>query len=67
MWRSGRAHQVRTEVYRFIRTMFVAVSIGMGAWFAYWNYLASPEEKAKLMQYLCKPDPVFGTRRQGCP
>jgi hypothetical protein len=66
MWRSGHARQVRTEVYRFIRIMLVGVLFAMGVW-SLWNYFASPEEKAKLMKHICKPDPVLGSRPTGCP
>jgi hypothetical protein len=66
-WRSGHADWVRRELYRLSLIGLCAVLV-LSAWVACWSYFASPAAKAKFKSDLCKPDPIFGTKRmKDCP
>jgi hypothetical protein len=57
---------VRRDLYRFGLILLIAVLFN-AAWIVWWSYFASPEDKAKFKELRCKPNPVYGNKRAGCP
>jgi hypothetical protein len=58
----GRKLNSMRQPYRSVVILLIVLAAGLA-----WNYYASPEDKRKVKEALCKPDPLFGIRRSDCP